>query len=124
VCAEVSAAAHLFGISAAELDKTLVIRTMHIRGQTIEIKMKPSDATDTRDALSKAIYARLFDWLVTQINKAILKEDICSSIGVLDIFGFENFKVTRARLTLPVTVQARNGRGLTPLISRSLSLSR
>ncbi|ELR24836.1 myosin head (motor domain) domain containing protein [Acanthamoeba castellanii str. Neff] len=90
---EVSAAAALFGINANELDKTLIIRTMHIRGQTIEIKMKPSEAIDTRDALAKAIYARLFDWLVTQINKAILKEDICSSIGVLDIFGFENFKV-------------------------------
>lgn len=43
----------------------------------------------------QAIYSRLFDWLVKQINKAILKDDIHSSIGVLDIFGFENFKVVQ-----------------------------
>jgi myosin heavy subunit len=103
ISAEVAAAAALFGINANELNKTLIIRTMHIRGQTIEIKMKPSEATDTRDALAKAIYARLFDWLVTQINKAILKEDICSSIGVLDIFGFENFKVRTNERALPRT---------------------
>lgn len=50
---EVEAAASQFGISAKELEKTITIRTMHVRGQTIEIRMKPSEAVDTRDALAK-----------------------------------------------------------------------
>ncbi len=47
-----------------------------------------------RDALSKAVYTRLFDWLVQRINAAIVVDDDDSSplsIGVLDIYGFEIF---------------------------------
>ena len=51
-------------------------------------------ALDARDALSRALYSRLFSWLVQRIN------GICdpgenpnlTSIAVLDIFGFEDFE--------------------------------
>lgn len=44
--------------------------------------------------MCKALYSRLFDWLVAYINKSIVpKEKAVSFIGVLDIFGFELFKV-------------------------------
>ena len=45
----------------------------------------------------QAIYGRLFVWVVGKINKAVFKplpEDtkyVRQSIGLLDIFGFENF---------------------------------
>ena len=48
-----------------------------------------------RDALSKALYGKLFDWLVNRINVAISKGAIsgpAKHIGVLDIFGFEVFE--------------------------------
>ena len=44
------------------------------------------------DAIAKALYSRLFSWLVERINSIICKEfDKKNSIAILDIFGFENF---------------------------------
>lgn len=56
-----------------------------------------SQATDVRDAFVKGIYGRLFIWIVSKVNAAIYKPKTGSrtSIGVLDIFGFENFKTNR-----------------------------
>lgn len=51
--------------------------------------------------LSQAIYGRLFVWIVEKINSAIYKpaseesSDTRHSIGLLDIFGFENFDQNR-----------------------------
>jgi myosin-5 len=58
------------------------------------VPLSPAQAVNTRDALAKALYSRLFDWLVAAINVAIDKSKSTKGfIGVLDIFGFENFKV-------------------------------
>lgn len=51
--------------------------------------------------LFQAIYGKLFIWVVNKINNVIFKppeeEDTRSrqSIGLLDIFGFENFNTNR-----------------------------
>jgi myosin heavy subunit len=52
-------------------------------------------ATDTRDALAKSLYASLFEWLVEQINKSLSvgKRRTGRSISILDIYGFESFDV-------------------------------
>lgn len=46
-----------------------------------------------RDALSKALHSRLFDFLVQSVNTAIRKDYDELNIGVLDIYGFEIFQV-------------------------------
>ncbi|PSN40501.1 Myosin-VIIa [Blattella germanica] len=50
-------------------------------------------SVDVRDAFVKGIYGRLFVLIVSKINNAIYrpKGSARSAIGVLDIFGFENF---------------------------------
>lgn len=54
-------------------------------------------AIAARDAMAKCLYGALFDWIVLQVNHALLsKKDTLRdhqghSIGVLDIFGFEDF---------------------------------
>lgn len=55
-------------------------------------------AVAARDAMAKCLYGALFDWIVLQVNHALLsKKDSTgseltgNSIGVLDIFGFEDF---------------------------------
>ncbi|KAI4892972.1 hypothetical protein NFI96_021862 [Prochilodus magdalenae] len=58
-----------------------------------------SEAVTARDSMAKSLYSSLFDWIVLRINHALLnKRDMqesvpCLSIGVLDIFGFEDFKI-------------------------------
>ena len=57
-------------------------------------------ALDSRDALAKSLYSKLFTWLVHRINECTAPRgideehavpDVHSVIGVLDIFGFESF---------------------------------
>ncbi|XP_049910238.1 unconventional myosin-IXb isoform X3 [Epinephelus moara] len=56
------------------------------------------EAITARDSMAKSLYSALFDWIVLRINHALLnKRDMeesvpCLSIGVLDIFGFEDFE--------------------------------
>lgn len=50
-------------------------------------------AADVRDAIVKFIYGKLFDWIVEKINRQIRHDDETEHfIGVLDIFGFEQFQ--------------------------------
>ena len=60
-------------------------------------------AADARDALAKALYERLFNWLVARVNDSIAGSvsDNSYIVGILDIFGFENFKVGRYGLSFP-----------------------
>ncbi|XP_061883742.1 si:zfos-588f8.1 isoform X5 [Entelurus aequoreus] len=57
-----------------------------------------SEAITARDSMAKSLYSALFDWIVLRINHALLnKRDMEESvprlsIGVLDIFGFEDFQ--------------------------------
>lgn len=50
-------------------------------------------AVDSRDSLAMALYARCFEWVIKKINSRIKGKDDFKSIGILDIFGFENFEV-------------------------------
>ncbi|KAK3592955.1 hypothetical protein CHS0354_036814 [Potamilus streckersoni] len=64
--------------------------------ETVVMKYKMEDAVATRDAMAKCLYGALFDWIVLKVNQALLakrhnSEHQGNSIGVLDIFGFEDF---------------------------------
>lgn len=56
-----------------------------------------AQAIAARDAMAKCLYETLFDWIVLQVNHSLLSKKDSSgdfngnSIGVLDIFGFEDF---------------------------------
>ncbi|XP_011485402.1 unconventional myosin-IXb isoform X2 [Oryzias latipes] len=56
------------------------------------------EAIAARDSMAKSLYSALFDWIVFHINHAMLnKRDMeesvsCLSVGVLDMFGFENLR--------------------------------
>ncbi|XP_069784772.1 unconventional myosin-If-like isoform X2 [Narcine bancroftii] len=88
--------AFLLGIDEMKLREKVTSRKMDSKwgGKTESINMtlNVEQAGYTRDALAKALYARLFDYLVDAVNKAMQKPYEEYSIGVLDIYGFEIFQ--------------------------------
>ncbi|XP_062149506.1 myosin-6-like [Alnus glutinosa] len=86
-------AAELFMCDAQALEDSLCKRVIATPKETITKYLDPESAAVSRDALAKTVYAKLFDWLVDKINSSIGQDPESKSlIGVLDIYGFENFK--------------------------------
>ncbi|XP_044391911.1 myosin-6 isoform X1 [Triticum aestivum] len=86
-------AAELFMCDAKGLEESLCKRVMATRGESITKNLDAKGAALSRDALSRIVYSRLFDWLVNKINSSIGQDpDSKILIGVLDIYGFESFK--------------------------------
>jgi len=94
--------AYLLGVSSEVLHDKLISRLMQTgfmkkRESDIRMTLNREQACGTRDALAKALYSRMFDWLVQEINIAMkklqgTKQDQILNLGVLDIYGFEIFE--------------------------------
>lgn len=87
----------LLGVDASELRMALVSRLMQssrggVKGTAIMVPLKTYEACNARDALAKAVYSRLFDYIVRRINESIPSSASAYYIGVLDIAGFEYFQ--------------------------------
>jgi len=69
-------------------------KVMFIRGEKVTVELNAGQARDATDALAKTLYSQLFDWMVEKLNESLFvdKYTLRNFIGVLDIFGFENFK--------------------------------
>ncbi|XP_060047912.1 unconventional myosin-X [Erinaceus europaeus] len=85
--------AELLGLEPAQLTDALTQRSMFLRGEEILTPLNVQQAADSRDSLAMALYARCFAWVIKKINSRIKGKDDFKSIGILDIFGFENFEV-------------------------------
>uniref|UniRef100_A0A8D0VYN0 Unconventional myosin-X n=1 Tax=Sus scrofa TaxID=9823 RepID=A0A8D0VYN0_PIG len=85
--------AELLGLDPAQLTDALTQRSMFLRGEEILTPLSVQQAVDSRDSLAMALYARCFEWVIKKINSRIKGKDDFKSIGILDIFGFENFEV-------------------------------
>ncbi|CAL2042087.1 unnamed protein product [Caenorhabditis brenneri] len=90
--------AALLGLQAIELKMGLCARIMQttkggLRGTLIRVPLKSHEASAGRDALAKAIYSRLFDWLVLRINQSIPFDKSTHFVGVLDVAGFEYYAI-------------------------------
>uniref|UniRef100_A0A3B5L6F9 Myosin VIIBa n=1 Tax=Xiphophorus couchianus TaxID=32473 RepID=A0A3B5L6F9_9TELE len=89
-----SMASQLLEVDPTALEKCLTQRAVTTARDTVNKPLNSDQALDGRDAF--AIYGKLFIWVVTKINDAIYKppddeDTVRQSIGLLDIFGFENF---------------------------------
>ncbi|XP_063899631.1 myosin-IIIa isoform X1 [Helicoverpa armigera] len=85
----------LLGVETQDLRECLTSSSVVARGETIARRSSPGEAGVARDATARGLYARAFDRIVERINALLcqnrptVNEQL--SIGILDIFGFENF---------------------------------
>jgi myosin-1 len=86
--------AYLLEVNPKQLIHGITIRILTPRnGEVIESPANVAQATATRDALAKAIYNNLFDWIVERVNRSLrARQSTSNSIGILDIYGFEIFE--------------------------------
>lgn len=109
--------AYLMEVDGAKVQKALTTRVMETqrggrRGSVYDVPLNPAQATAGRDALAKAIYNNLFEWIVSRVNVSMKTRVTHSNIiGILvsichslrfpvlipskDIFGFEIFEVSQ-----------------------------
>uniref|UniRef100_A0A669QV53 Myosin VIIB n=1 Tax=Phasianus colchicus TaxID=9054 RepID=A0A669QV53_PHACC len=92
-----SIATKLLEVDYSELQNSLTNLSIIVRGESVSRPLNVAQAADGRDAFVKGIYGRIFLWIVNKINSAIFNptsqkpKNTRQSIGLLDIFGFENF---------------------------------
>ncbi|XP_058485353.1 unconventional myosin-Va isoform X4 [Solea solea] len=84
----------LVGVAYQDMSHWLCHRKLKTTSETYIKPLPRLQATNARDALSKHIYAKLFNWIVEHVNKALITNiKQHSFIGVLDIYGFETFEI-------------------------------
>ena len=90
--------ARLLQIEPDSLRQCLLSRVMQTakggaKGTVYLVPLKLFECRNARDALAKALYSRLFDYLVSRvINSSMPYFQSSNYIGVLDIAGFEYFQ--------------------------------
>ncbi|XP_030643484.1 unconventional myosin-X [Chanos chanos] len=91
----VSNVSDLLGLDSFQLSEVLTQRSMILRGEEICSPLTVEQAIDSRDSVAMALYSQCFSWVIARINQKIRGKDNFKSVGILDIFGFENFEVNR-----------------------------
>ncbi|KAJ7193312.1 myosin-1 [Mycena pura] len=90
--------AYLMEADGALVQKVLTSKVVETqkggrRGSIYDVPLNPAQAGAARDALAKAIYNNLFEWIVSRINVSMKPRAAHTQvIGILDIFGFEIFE--------------------------------
>uniref|UniRef100_A0A8C5ERK2 Unconventional myosin-IXa-like n=1 Tax=Gouania willdenowi TaxID=441366 RepID=A0A8C5ERK2_GOUWI len=88
----------LLEVKEETLFEALTTRKTITVGEKLIVPYKLAEAGTVRDSMAKSLYGALFDWIVFRINHALLNiKDLeettkILSIGVLDIFGFEDYE--------------------------------
>ncbi|KAG7188163.1 hypothetical protein KM043_013381 [Ampulex compressa] len=93
--ASIEAISILLGCKVDQLAKAFTHRTINAQGDVVVSPLSRELAIYARDALAKAVYDRLFTWLVRRLNKSLqpAKDPIRKVVmGILDIYGFEIFQ--------------------------------
>jgi myosin protein heavy chain len=88
---------HLFGLNVTDFTRSLLKPKLKVGRDFVTKAQNKEQVEFAVDAIAKAIYERMFKWIVQHINKSLdsCKRHGASFIGILDIAGFEIFHVSQ-----------------------------
>ena len=102
---------HLLGVQIQSLNQALCTCTLTVRGEVMIKKLNVDKAEKAKEALMKATYGALFEYIVYKVNQSMsttttkatataIHDNDCTPgiqenahIKILDIFGFESFHI-------------------------------
>uniref|UniRef100_A0A4W5M2G0 Myosin, heavy chain 11a, smooth muscle n=1 Tax=Hucho hucho TaxID=62062 RepID=A0A4W5M2G0_9TELE len=85
---------HLQGINVVDFTRAILTPRIKVGREVVQKAQTKEQADFAIEALAKAMYERLFRWLLARVNKALdkTKRQGASFLGILDIAGFEIFE--------------------------------
>lgn len=86
---------HLLGLNVTDLVRGFLKPRIKVGRETVTKAQSKDQCEFAVEAISKALYERLFKWIVMRINRSLdrTKRQGASFIGILDIAGFEIFDI-------------------------------
>ena len=85
----------MLGVNVTEFTKAFLKPRIKVGRDHVTKAQTKNQVEFAVEAISKAVYERMFKWIITRINKSLnrTKREGASFIGILDIAGFEIFEV-------------------------------
>ncbi|KAM3863683.1 myosin-14-like [Diretmus argenteus] len=85
---------HLQGINVTDYTRAILTPRIKVGREVVQKAQTKQQADFAVEALAKAMYERLFRWILARVNKTLDKSKRQSSsfLGILDIAGFEIFE--------------------------------
>ncbi|KAG7273095.1 hypothetical protein CRUP_024825 [Coryphaenoides rupestris] len=85
---------HLQGINVTDFTRAVLTPRIKVGREVVQKAQTKQQADFAIEALAKAMYERLFRWILARINKTLdkSKRQASSFLGILDIAGFEIFE--------------------------------
>ncbi|KAF9916715.1 hypothetical protein BX616_003042 [Lobosporangium transversale] len=87
--------ADILGVDPNALQNTLTYKTKMIKKELCSVFLDAQGAEQQRDEMAQALYSLLFSWIVEYFNVKLCHEAPANFIGVVDMFGFQQFSVNR-----------------------------